>query len=150
MGAAAVIDQIPSPGNCTRSHPCYSSEKPPLRPCFPKLVFLAGPPSFISVSHWLRCVIFDTLLWFLFIYVIPWSVKNSLFSRRWCSYPAVFLFSLKLRESLQLQGKLKSKSRNNIPAEMYLGGTTAPMQWPQQCNFWYRDSFYSLRPNTLC
>lgn len=141
---------IPSPGKCAWSHPRYSPEKPPVRLCFPKLVFSASTPYFISVSHWLLCVIFDTLLWGLFFYVIPWSVKNSLFSRRSCSYPAVFLFSLKLRESLQLQGKMKNKSRNNIPAEMYLGGPIPPMQWPQQCNFRSCGSFYLLHPNTLC
>lgn len=111
-----TLHLTPSPGNRAWSHPHYFSEKPPVRLCFPKLVLSARAPYFISVSHWLLCVIFDTLLWVLFTYVIPWSVKNSLFSRRSCSYPAVFLFSLKLRESLQLQGKMKNKSRNNIPA----------------------------------
>lgn len=137
-----TLHLIPSPGNCAWSHPRYSSEKLPVRLCFPKLVFSARAPYFISVSHWLLCVIFDTLLWVLLFYVIPWSVKNSLFSRRSCSYPAVFLFSLKLRESLQVQGKTKNKSRNNISAEMYLGGPIPPMQWPQQCNFRSCGSFY--------
>lgn len=50
------------PGNHAWSHPHYSSGKPPVRLCFPKIVFSASVPHFISVSHWLLCVIFDTLL----------------------------------------------------------------------------------------
>lgn len=140
----------PLPGKPRLEPPLIPQQNTPLRPCFPEIVFSAGAPSFISASHWLLCVIFDTLLRIFFIYVISRSVKYSLFSRRWCFYPAVFLFSLKLRENLQLQGKLKSKSRNDIPAEMYLGGTIPPLWWPRQLNFRYCGNFYLLHPNTCC
>lgn len=117
ISALAIIHfTSPPPQETMLGATLIISQKNLLWDCFPKLVLSARAPYFISVSHWLLCVIFDTLLWVLFTYVIPWSVKNSLFSRRSCSYPAVFLFSLKLRESLQLQGKMKNKSRNNIPA----------------------------------